>query len=220
MSDEMIRTYAHGYNINDETLSALLADFELIPRGEFLLGQKEVDLTFHEICDSVDLPQKVVRRLQRDGAIGKPICYEDFWRLHWLKKHIWGKPYFLRQQVKRYSKKQRENLILKRPELDEKWKRWVYEQYMRQGLERGTGGRLLNPEKRIYMKRLSRDLHEIFGVSPYPGVRMTLKKIRAKAYRDISKQRKALVALEENKSMQVPMSNEELTDMLIELYDD
>ncbi len=221
MTDELYRTYALGYSIPEDALDALLVDFDLMPKGETLLAQREVDLTFREICESAALPQKVVLRLQRGGAIRKPILYEDLWRLHWLKKYIWGRPWYLRQQVKRYSKTQRENLILNRPELDEKWKRWIYEIYMRQGLERGTGGRLINPEKRIYVKRLCQDLKDIFGITPNPRVRETLERIRGKAYRDIAKRRKILEAQEkDNKNIVAPMTDDELTDLLMELYDE
>jgi len=145
-----------------------------------------VGLSLKGIAEQYGLTTKVLIRLQRDQLIGKPICRRDIRFLEGLSK-VWSRPWYIRQQVSRYSKAQRQRLILDRPELSEKWQRWVYRQYLDSDIERGTGGRMLNPERIIKIRLLCNTLEQMFNLKPTPQVVATIKIIRKKAYRDKAK---------------------------------
>jgi hypothetical protein len=122
-------------------------------------------------------------------VINSPITCSDFDLLKIIKR-LWGNYFFLRCQLARLSRKQRDDLI-KRPELSEKWKRWVYAQFFLKDIKYGHGGRMINPEQRTFIYALAEEIESIFGVPNCQNTRDEIKKIREMAYNDRKKVKQA-----------------------------
>lgn len=111
------------------------------------------------------IPPKFIWQLHRRGIIGNPISNEEIKGLAILNS-IWGKAWFLRPQLARYSEARRKELFFK-PELS-RVERYMLKCYL--NLEEG--------------KRL-RTTEVITRVKNYLGVTVTVKqvmKIRSMAY--------------------------------------
>jgi hypothetical protein len=174
------------YEMFEESLAAILEDYDLIPKGG--AGPPENDavpMSMTEIAQKVSLPVKVVGRMQDMCIINSPITCSDFDLLKIIKR-LWGNHFFLRCQLARLSQKQREDLI-KRPELSEKWKRWVYAQFFFKDIKYGHGGRMINPEKRTFIYDLAEEVESIFRVPNCQNNRDEIKSIREKANNDRKK---------------------------------
>ncbi|MDG5469962.1 hypothetical protein P9J64_16715 [Deltaproteobacteria bacterium IMCC39524] len=174
------------YGMEERALNALLDDYELEPKGsDGPPGHDAVALTMSEIAFKLDLPVKVVGRLQNIGEIGRPITCNDFENLKFFAK-IWGNHFFLRCQISKLSQKQREELI-KRPELSSKWERWIYSKYFFNKIEYGHGGRMINPERRILINEIAEDIESIYRVPNCKNTRDHILKIRQMANNDRKK---------------------------------
>ncbi|KAB2890784.1 MAG: hypothetical protein F9K32_07010 [Desulfobulbaceae bacterium] len=73
------------------------------------------------------IPQRVLRLLQREGIIHDPLCREDLLNLQFLEK-IWRKKEVLRSQLSRMSMKARLN-FLRTADLPSKWERYAYTRF-------------------------------------------------------------------------------------------
>jgi hypothetical protein len=181
-----VREASRYYGIREMSLLFMLDDYDLIPKGS--AGPQDDDpvpLNMTEIAQKVGLPVKVVGRMQDMCVINRPITCSDFDLLKSIKR-VWGNHFFLRCQLARLSKKQREELI-KRPELSEKWRRWAYARFFLKDIRYGHGGRMINPEQRTFIDAMAEDIESIFGVPNCQNTRDELKKIREMAYNDRKK---------------------------------
>jgi len=181
-----IKAASRHYRIIEESLGTLLQDYDLVPKDEMgPPGSVPVPLSMTEIAQKVGLPIKVVGRVQDLGVLNRPITCSDFEFLKSLRK-LWGNHFILRCQLARLSQEQREDLIM-RPELSEKWKRWVYAKFFFKDIKYGHGGRMINPDQRTFIYALTEEVESIFGVPNCQNTRDELKKIREMAYNDRKK---------------------------------
>lgn len=184
--NKFIQTASNHYKIRPSAFKALLDDYDLFPKDAFgPPGDAPVDLSMREIAERVALPIKVVGRLQDMGVIGSPITCDDFDFLKFFRI-TWGNVFLLRSQLARFSQKQREELI-SRPELAEKWQRWVYSRYFFNEIEYNDDRRMLNPGARIRVSSLAEDLESLFYVPNCQNTRETILKIREIANNDRKK---------------------------------
>jgi hypothetical protein len=184
--NEFVREASRYYGMSEMSLRAMLDNFDLIPKGE--AGPPDSDavpMSMTEIAMKVKLPLKAVGLLQNLGVIDRPITCVNFDFLKDLEK-VWGKNPFLRMQLAKFSKKQREELI-KRPELVKKWERWLYSRYYSNEINYGHGGRMVNPEQRIIMEETLEMIEKIFGVPNCENTRIRYLEIRQMAYNDRKK---------------------------------
>lgn len=184
--NKFIREASRHYRMSEMSLGVMLDDFDLTPKGEAgPPGSDAVPLSMTEIAGKVNLPLEVVGRLQNIGVIERPITCSDFDFLKSLRK-VWGNHFFLRKQLARLSKKQREELI-KRPELACKWERWLYSKYFFNEIKRGYGGKMINPERRIPVEETLETIEEMFKVPNCENTRIRYLKIRDMANNDRKK---------------------------------
>ena len=87
-------------------------------------------MTISEYARQSQIPQRVLRQLQREGIIEDPLCREDHLNLQFLEK-IWGKKEVLRPQLSRMSMKARLN-FLRTTDLTSKWERYAYTRFRSQ----------------------------------------------------------------------------------------
>ncbi len=178
------------YEVEEKGLLAFLEDYDIVPKGsQGPAGQEPVPLMMRVIAERVKLPIKVVGRLQDIGVIGTPITCDDFEFLKSYEK-TWSNHFLLRSQLAKFSQRQREEII-KRPELGNKWERWVYAKYFFNKFEYGHGNRMINPESRIRIESLAEEIESMFHVPNCQNTRDRIRKIREMAFNDKKKVLKA-----------------------------
>ncbi len=174
------------YGMKKKGLLAFLRYYDIEPRGsQGPSGQETVPLMMRVIAERVRLPIKVIGRLQDIGVIGAPITCDDFEFLKSYEK-TWSNHFLLRCQLAKFSQRQREEII-KRPELSNKWERWIYAKYFFNKFKYGHGGRMINPENRIRIDDLAEQVESMFHVPNCQNTRDRIKKIRETAFNDKKK---------------------------------
>lgn len=174
------------YDIKKKGLLPFLEYYDIWPKGsQGPSGQEPVPLMMRVIAERVRLPIKVVGRLQDIGVIGAPISCDDFEFLKSYEK-TWSNHFLLRSQLAKFSQRQREEII-KRPELANKWERWIYAKYFFNKFEYGHGNRMINPENRIRIDDLAEQVESMFHVPICQNTRDRIKKIREIAFNDKKK---------------------------------
>lgn len=168
---------------------------------------------YHVAAQQFKIPIRVLYRLNSIGVIDQPLTDVDRQFLTSLRK-IWGKSWFLRSQISRLSKSQREAYLFRRPELTEKWERWTYSRYFHNDIRRGTDNRMLNPEERILIDQMIDDLEEIFRIKVTPRILRRIKEIRTLAQRD-----KSRLKAKEMDILPIPPSQEEQNRLHAELME-
>lgn len=184
--EKFIREASLYYNINEKSLAKLLEYYQFIPKSwEEPHDTDPVAMTLREISELVDLPMKVVRRLRDIKSISTPITIEDVFFMAKYRK-AWGNFFLIRSQVSNLSNKQRYELI-SRPDLANKWERWVYKRYLCNEIKYGEGGVMLTPKNRIRLDQIADDVEGIFHVPKNKNMLNRIKKIREMAYNDRKK---------------------------------
>jgi hypothetical protein len=178
-----------------DCISALLENYELHPRGSY--GPQENDpipMSIKELAKSFKLPEEVIYRLQDDLVISQNLTYKDLNILE-LLRIIWGKAFYLKKQLSKLSKRQREDLMT-RPEFATKWEKWVYSIYLKNEIAFGIGGRIIDPRKRIKIDLLAQTIESMFGVPDCYNTRQRILKIRETAYNDKKKAKNRQATIE------------------------
>lgn len=184
------------YGFSTEGYDRFIEDYEIIPAGEMPPDDDEpIDLPFEKICEKVDIPKNVLRRLQQENVVARPMTNADLFLLHKIKT-LWSKPWFIRSQLVKMNQQKRES-ILTRPELIHKWERWAYSRFLFRQLEYGDGGRILNPKQRINIKEMGDFIQHVFGVPNKRETREKLAEIRKMANNDRYRAQKENRHLEE-----------------------
>lgn len=195
-SRRFLEKVSQQFGIDTAILATLLKEFELIPREECVPSDDDpLPGTMTQVAEKIGLPVRVVGRLQDIGAIGRPITFAD-WVFLQKYKQLWGNHFLLRCQMTRYSQSQRDELV-RRPELGTKWERFAYKVLLTNRLERGTGGRMINPGDQIRISNLANMIAEIFGIPNSKSLQDRLRKIRETAYNDRKRARTENTSLEE-----------------------
>lgn len=195
MNDYEIQTICARFNFNEDKFREFIKDYYIVPLAEMPPHPDDrVELSFETICKRVGFPKNIVRRLQRAGAIGFPITSSDLDFLYALQK-IYGKTWFVKTQLTKFSMIERERLII-RPELN-RWEKWAYSRFLYNKIEYGTGGRMLNPEKRIRIIQTMEMIEEIFKAPACENMRLRLLQIRKMATNDRAIAQKHGLALDE-----------------------
>ena len=181
-----LKAASRQYGINEKNLATLLSDYDLVSKHTDQISLNDaVPGSLTEIAKEVDLPVKVLGRLQYIKVIGKPITWWD-WEFLIAYRKVWRNIFLLRTQLAKFSQKQREDLIF-RPELSNKWERWVYAKYFFNEIQYGHGGRMMTPERRIFINVLATQVEEIFHVPDCPNTRNQILEIRQMANNDRKK---------------------------------
>lgn len=171
------------FGIDPNVLTKLLQEFMLVPREDCVPQDDDaVPGTMTDIARYLNLPVRVVGRLQDIGVISRPMTYADLGFMEKIRQ-IWGNHFLLRSQIAELSVKQREELI-RRPELAAKWERYAYKVFLTNQIDYGDGGRMLNPENRIRIVHLASLIAEMFNVLNSPKLHERLRKIREIAHND------------------------------------
>lgn len=184
--ESFIEIASSFYGMTKESLTKFLGYYRVEPKtSEEPLDNDTVILSLREIAEYVDLPVKVVGRLQDIKIIGSPITVEDMLFMQAYRKS-WGNTFLMKCQLANLSIKQREELMV-RPELSSKWERWVYSRYLYNEIEYGAEGLMLTPHNRIIIDRIADDIENLFHVPKTQKVLKRIKKIREMAYNDRKK---------------------------------
>ena len=112
------------YNLNKDDLLLFLDELSTL-LVEKVDGQA---MTIKEASDNYGIPQKALYAAQREGLIGNPILAADRSFLDRLASG-WGKMWFLRLQVARLGRRERQHLV-QSPEFTNAWERFVYGRYL------------------------------------------------------------------------------------------
>lgn len=75
----------------------------------------------------------------------------------------------------------------RRQEMKEPWQKWVYKRYLYNTIHYYASGKMINPEDRIFVRTLAKEIEYIFGVASTADLRNQIRKIRAIAGNDKSK---------------------------------
>lgn len=94
------------------------------------------------------------------------------------------------------SKRKKRPPVLQ-PELNEPWKSWVYLRYIANQISYKNDGQMMNPDKRIFVRSLAKEVEYRFGGISSPELRKQIKEIRTTAYNDKRKSREQDIPPEE-----------------------
>lgn len=188
---EFFLRVASAYGIDPQQLEALDKDFALIPRGQYapddgVVMHKSVD----DVARDVGLSSDDLRHLQQIGAISRSITYDD---VDFLRRHRLVVEY--EKGMVKPKRKKRPPVL--QPELNEPWKSWVYLRYIANRISYKNDGQMMNPDKRIFVRSLAKEVEYRFGVTISPELRKEIKEIRTTAYNDKRKSREHDIALDE-----------------------
>jgi hypothetical protein len=172
---EVFRRLSLKYQIDDDQLTALTRDFELVPKGEC-----RVDIISGsppEIAKHFNLPESVIWDLLQLGVIHNPMTIGD---LDFLQR------YRLILEVEDGAGKSKRNprRTKHRPDLSEAWRTFVYFRFLKNKIIYGGDGRMINPEKRIFLRSLGKEVEYRFDVENTLELRKEIKTIRVTAYTD------------------------------------
>ena len=178
-----IEEAAAHYGISPTALAAFIDDYDIQPKGGWGPDDSEpLSMSMTEIAKLVDLPVKVLGRLQDTGVIHRPIDCGDFEFLKTLRK-IWGNAFLLRCQLANFSGPRRKDLIL-RPGLTSKWERWVYGRFFFNPLYYDHNGNMVNPKDRIRIEDVADYVQYRFGVPKCANTLDRILKIRRDSNND------------------------------------
>ena len=184
--EKFLEEAAKMYGMSLAALKALTGNYDFYPKGS--MGPSDDDPApqkIKEIAETFGLPQDVIYRFQDDRVVSTPLTYRDIDILKCIEI-FWGKTFYLKKQIAKLSKKQREDLIT-RPELSTKWQKWIYSIYLKNEIAFGHGGRMIDPSQRIKVEYLAQTIESMFGVPDCYNLRQRIKKIRETAYNDKKK---------------------------------
>ncbi len=150
-----------------------------------------VELSFQNICRQVDLPQNLVRRAQREGVIGTPVTESDLDALKAVRQ-VFGKAWFIRAQLLRFNKQERESLIRRQP-LKE-WEKFAYENFLR-GKMSCDGEGAAQKGGRLYITPLMKTIELRFQIPVNKQTKQRLLQVRKLASNDLFSAKKRGVAL-------------------------
>ena len=167
-----INAMAAVYDLPEDGLRIFMEELSL--EAEEALDGPE--MTIAEASVAYGIPQKALRTAQRVGQIGNPLTSADRAFLARLSKG-WGKVWFLRPQVARLGRTERQQLI-QAPQFTAAWERYIYGVYLNRTSE----------QRRIKIDNLIIDVQERFPNLTMPRHKL-YKGIRA--IRDQVKEDKA-----------------------------
>jgi hypothetical protein len=185
-SNKFLKAVEEKYGIKPGAMKTLLDDYGLYPRGS--MGPCDDDpapYSIKEIAEKFGLTQDVIYRFQDDFVISEAPTYRDLDVLERIRR-FWGKAFFLKKQIAKLSKQQREELIT-RPELATKWEKWIYTIYLKNEIAFGIGGHMIDPSQRIKVEYLAETIESMFGIPNCYNLQQRIKKIREIAYNDKKK---------------------------------
>lgn len=214
---KFIEAAAAQYGMPSDALTAFLEDFDIQPKGAWGFPADEpLDISMTEIAKLVDLPVKVVGRLQDTGVLHRPINCGDFDFLKTLRQ-IWGNAFLLRCQLTNFSESRRKDLIL-RPNLTSKWERWVYGRYFFRPLYYDHNGNRVNPEGRIKIDDVADYIQYRFNVPKCANTIERINKIRE--YADNDRKRIKSRTITKNDVLKNRSIPETFLELEIELFGD
>jgi hypothetical protein len=177
--------------IDIQGLVALDKNFHLVPRGQYAPDEGvALNKSLDDVATDVGLPPNTVRHLQQIGAISRSITYED---VDYLRRHRLVVDY--EKGTVKPKRKKRPPVL--QPELNEPWKNWVYLRYIANRISYKNDGQMMNPDKRIFVRSLAKEVEYRFGATSTPELRNQIKEIRTTAYNDKRKSREQDIPPEE-----------------------
>lgn len=159
-------------------LSDFVREYEFVPRGRYDPDWDAVSVgSLPDIASQTDLPDEIVWDLFQQGVIKYPLTYGDVEFLRWYRKsleeHPCAKPSHTRSP-RRVSLQA----------LCEEWQCWVYLRYLKNRIDYDAFGHMLNPEKRIFVGSLVKEVVYLFGVAKTSGLSQEIRAIRGTASND------------------------------------
>lgn len=159
-------------------LSELAKYYEFVPRGYYDPDWDEVfPGSIGDVARQVSLPEDIVFDLLQVGIVNRPITVGDVDFLHCYRlmlevESVSGRP-------KRSSRCPKTQHALNDP-----WSRWVYLLYLNNRIDYYPDGRMVNPENRIFVSALAREVDHLFSVKNSPELRQEIRSIRVTATND------------------------------------
>lgn len=181
-SQEYFSRLSKEYGIEVPNLQALERDYDLIPKGKY--GPLEDDVFPGDAAEASGLPEKYVLHLIQIGVVQHPPTYRDVDVLKLIR--------LVRENDEGAKKSScRTSSSNLHQELSEPWQQWVYGRYLRNTIIYDASGRMMNPEARIFVRTIAREVAYKFGVVCAQELRNKIRKIRVIAANDKRKARDA-----------------------------
>lgn len=175
---EFLGQLSRKYQIDCVLLSALARDYLLVSKGQVDSDRDEVfSGSPPEVAKYLNLPENIVWDLLQLEVIHNPTTIGD---LDFLQR------YRLILEVEDGAGKSKRNprRTKHRPDLSETWRTFVYFRFLKNKIIYGGDGRMINPEKRIFLRSLGKEVEYRFDVENTLELRKEIKTIRVTAYND------------------------------------
>jgi hypothetical protein len=180
MDEHEISEICRKYGFERQAFARFLEDFFIVPHEELPPWPDDpVDIEFDQIARQVGLPAYVLRKAQEEGALSDPLMSGDLDALRCVRR-LYGKSWFLRAQLAKSNKAERQSLI-RRPELLP-WERWAYQQFLTRKIE--VAGGSAAPGQRLYLSTLLKTIEMVFRVPASEMTKSRLLQIRKMASND------------------------------------
>lgn len=159
-------------------LSELAKYYEFVPRGYYDPDwDEEFPGSLSDVAVQVSLSEDIVFDLLQFGVVNRPITVGDVDFLHCYRLMLEVESATGRPKRKSRSTKTQHAL-------NDQWSRWVYLLYLNNRIDYYPDGRMVNPENRIFVSALAREVEHLFSVKNSPELRQEIRSIRITATND------------------------------------
>lgn len=182
---EYFNRLSKEYGIDVSKLMALEQDYDLTAKGKYAPLEDEVFPG--NAAEAAGLPENYLLHLFQIDVVQYPPTYRDVDVLRLIR--------IVLEDYKGAKRSCRRLPGTLHQELSEPWQQWVYLRYLRNAIFYDTSGRMINPEDRIFIRSIARDVEYRYGVLNTPEVRKQIRKIRVVAGNDKRRSRDAEIPL-------------------------
>lgn len=159
-------------------LSDFVREYDFVPKGRYDPDWDAVSVgSLPDIASQTDLPDEIVWDLFQQGVINFPLTHGDLEFLHWYRNKLEACP---NPEISPTKPCRQASL----PIFNGEWQCWVYLRYLKNRIDYDGFGRMVNPEKRIYIRSIVRDVGVLFGVGKSSELWREIRAIRTTAYND------------------------------------
>ncbi len=155
-----------------------------------------------EYAKTSKIPLKTLRWMERIKTINDPLTDNDLIGLK-LQEKLWGMHDFLRPQITKKGKKDKEALF-DTCDLETKWERYAYSRFMN-----------MEPDKRLFMKVLITEIELTYRFKLSDFDIRKLYRVRKRVHR--AKERQVIKEQNEEQKKSIEMSNNDLDKSELEI---
>lgn len=181
---EYLSKISREYGIAIPMLEALEKDFDLNEKGQH--GPWWDDVFPKDVVAESGLPEKLLMHFRQIGVIGWPVTYLD---MDFLRRYL-----LLVDGEDGCNKPKCRQVHV---ELKESWQIYIYLRYLKNKIYYKSDGTMINPEDRIYVKSLVREVRYRFSIESTNDLKIEIKKIKNTGNNDKRKSREQKISIEQ-----------------------